>query len=162
MLKESALYGDVINWLEGLLKSRNKKSLVRVYNTSRITLRSFLQSEGYDKFFKDFISYEIRVDITGFVIKKREAYMSFVECKINPISLKDISQLLGYSRVALPQNSIILSPNGISSAMSYLLKTLNRLDVLEYDKNKKIKVVKWDLSKKDVDHSSILPSGETV
>jgi hypothetical protein len=74
--------------------------------------------------------------------------------------IKNISQLLGYRRVALPFQSIIISPKGISSSVSYLLKAFSRYDVLEYDKDKKIRIAKWDSLKNEIDIRSILPPGE--
>lgn len=158
--KESDLYPSVIAWFKSLLKERNKRSSVQVFDTSRVSLWKFLKDNEYCKYFQDYITFEIQVDITAIVLRKKSASLSFIECKLNPISLKDISQLLGYSRVALPLYSIIISPKGISSSVSYLLKTFNRYDVLKYDSDKRIRIAKWDSSKNEVDIRSILPPGE--
>jgi len=58
--------------------------------------------------------------------------MAFVECKNEPITLAHVSQLLGYSRVALPRYSFIVAPQGASDSMRSLLLTYNRTDILEY------------------------------
>lgn len=158
--KESDLYPSVIKWFKTLLQEKHKRSIVHVYDTSQVSLWKFLRDNGYYKYFKDYLTFEIRVDITGIVLRKRSATISFVECKLKPITLKDISQLLGYSRVAIPSHSIIISPRGISSSVSYLLKSFSRYDVLKYDKDKKIRIAEWDSSKNEIDISSILPPGE--
>jgi len=74
--------------------------------------------------------------------------------------IKDILLLFGYNMVVLHFYSIIISPKGISSSVSYLLKTFNRYDVLKYDKDKRIRIAKWDSLKNEVDICSILPPGE--
>lgn len=158
--REIDLYPFVIRWFESLLQEKNRHSTVKVYDTSRVSLWKFLRDNEYYKYFKEYLTFEIRVDITGIVLKKRTATISFVECKLKPITLKDISQLLGYSKVAIPSYSIIISPSGISSSVSYLLKTFSRYDVLKYDKDKKIKIAQWDSSKNEIDIRSILPPGE--
>jgi hypothetical protein len=74
--------------------------------------------------------------------------------------IKGISILFGYSKVARSFYSIMISPKGISSSVCYLLKTFNRYDVLKYDKDKRIRIAKWDSLKNEVDICSILPPGE--
>ena len=67
---------------------------------------------------------------------------------------------MGYSKVALPLYSIIISPSGISRSVNILFNTYNRFDVLEYDKGKRIRIATWDPGRKSIDVSSLIPSGE--
>lgn len=158
-LREEALYPHVSKWLKEVLRSKFKRATIEVYDTSNLILRNFLIDHGYTKYFKDFLTYEISVDIFGIVLVKRGAFISLIECKIKPITLRDISQLLGYSRVCAPLISIVLSPAGISTSVNYLLNVYQRYDVLRYNKNGTIRVANWDINRKDIDYQSIIPPG---
>jgi hypothetical protein len=80
-----------------------------------------------------------------------------VECKNTTLSLINLSQLIGYSSIALPIYAILLSPQGMGTTLTKLLQTYNRKDVLEFKPNRRIQVIKWDFNKQDIDHmNSIL------
>lgn len=158
--KEKEMYPEVQKWLEKLLKTKYKKMLVHVYDTHAQTLSRFLMEKKLHNFFPDYPSYEIKVDVTGVLREGDKASLAFVECKLQPITLRDTSQLLGYSRVAKPLHSIILSPRDVSNSISYLFRTLRRYDVLYYDKDKKIIIGKWSQDRKSIIPSSIIPKGE--
>jgi len=157
---EKQIYPEVIKWLDETLKEKYKKRKVFVYNTSEYYLHKFISTKKMQSYFPDYLTYEIQVDITGIIISDDNACLVFVECKLKPISLKDISQLIGYSKVALPLHSIIISPSGMSRSVKILLNTHNRVDVLEYTNGKKIKVAKWAPMRKSIDISTIIPKGE--
>jgi len=72
-----------------------------------------------------------------------EAHLGLVECKLGRINLRDLSQLLGYSRVALPLYSIILSPRGISQSLNLLFNIARRNDILYYSPDRHIFIAKW-------------------
>lgn len=156
------MYPHVRTWLRDLLKEKYPKDSVTVYDTHAQNLSAFLMRKNLHKFFSDFQSYEIKVDVTGVVRRQNIAYLVFVECKLTPISLKDFSQLLGYSRVAKPLYSFILSPNDVSSPVSYLFRTLRRYDILYYDGDKKIFLAKWSKNRRSIVASSIIPAGEHI
>jgi len=75
----------------------------------------------------------------------------FVECKNTTLSLIHLSQLIGYSSIALPIYAILLSPQGMGTTICKLLKTYNRKDVLEFKPQRHIQIIKWDFQKQDVD-----------
>jgi hypothetical protein len=157
---EREMYSEVARWFQGLLSSRNPRAEINVFDTSQVSLWQFLQRHAFHHLFPDYLSYEIQVDVTGIIKSSHKASLAFVECKLAPITLRDVSQLLGYSRVAKPSVSVILSPRGYSASISYLLETYERIDVLEYDKNKRIRIATWDFVKKDIDPRFTLPRGE--
>ncbi|MBC8526479.1 MAG: hypothetical protein H8D22_06380 [Candidatus Cloacimonetes bacterium] len=105
----------------------------------------------YEKFFPEFSTFKIRQDITGFVEYKDRVDLVFIECKNTKLSLMNLSQLIGYSCIALPIQSISLSPKGMGTTLTKLLKTFNRKDILEFRPQRKISVVKWDEEKQDID-----------
>ncbi|MGQ9723737.1 MAG: hypothetical protein ACUVXA_20760 [Candidatus Jordarchaeum sp.] len=156
---EKEIYPDIQEWLLNLLKREYKKYDIKVYDTHAKFLSKFLVQENFHTYFPDFQSYEIKVDITGVITKGDTAKLAFVECKLRPITLRDISQLIGYSKVANPIKAIILSPEDVSDPVSYLFRTLRRYDVLLYNKNKVI-IGKWDENKKELITTSIIPKGE--
>lgn len=131
-----------------------------MYDTHATKLSRFLLRKDLHTHFPEYKSYEIMTDVTGIVKDGDKVDLVFVECKLQPITLGDISQLLGYSRVALPLCSLLLSPKGISSSVSYLFNTLRRYDVLKYADNKRIVVARWNPQSNDLDFQSIIPRGE--
>ncbi len=160
--EEKINYPLVREWLGKLLKSYYPKSDVNVFDTSKITLGRFLEREGYFKHFPEFKTFDFHIPITGIVITKKENHLVFIECKIKPITLRDISQLLGYSRVAKPLISLIISPTGTSHSIDYLLKVYNRYDILEYDTARRIKIATWIHDRQEIDYSNILPPGDSL
>ena len=151
------MYPGVIEWFGNYLSAYHKRSKIEVFNTSQVLLSRFLETKDYHRCFREYLTFEIKVDITGIIRTQKRAFLSFIECKLKPITLKDVSQLLGYSRVAQPLYSLIISPKGISKSMNYLLKTFNRYDILEYGQEKSIRVASWNYAKKEIDISTLLP-----
>src|SRR5437763_11080187 len=93
------LYPSVITWFSKKLKAQHRGADISVFDTSKTYLRRFLRNEDLDKHFPDYLTYEIQVDITAVIKRTGKVELAFIECKINDLTLRDISQLLGYSRV---------------------------------------------------------------
>jgi hypothetical protein len=157
---ESELYPEVIRWLEKYLKGKHPKAEIKAYDTSRQDLSEFLRQHKLHSFFAEFETYVIKVDIIAAMKYKDQCDLAFVECKLNAINLKDVSQLLGYSRVVKPKYSLIISPAGISAPLNTLVKIFKRYDILEYQKGFKIKIAEWNKAAKEIDIATLLPSGE--
>lgn len=151
---EIAMYPDIIKWLENDLKEKFGKTATKitVLDTHNSDLLNFIISLNYQKFFPEFTTFKIRQDITGFVEYNDRVELVFVECKLGKLTLINLSQLIGYSCIALPIFSILLAPEGMGSTLSKLLTSFNRKDVLEFRPNRKIKIIKWDYIKQDVDY----------
>ena len=161
--REEEMYPHVIFWLKNLLSEKVKRAKIYVYNSSNINLSNLIEKYNYSKYFSsEYLTYDIKVDVTGIIIfeKERKGELALVECKLKPISLKDLSQIIGYSLIVKPFFAIILSPMGISESLYKLLKIYKRTDILKYDtlKQKSIAVAKWIPDRKDVDMSCIIPS----
>jgi hypothetical protein len=159
-MKERELYGEVALWFERRLEMLYPSWRAIVHNTSQTRLSAFLSREGIAKAYPGSEAFEIEVDLTGILRRGSKFELAFVECKTAAITLKDIGQILGYSRVALPRLAVILSPGGLSQSVGLLLNTYNRTDILEYGTGKRLKVGVWDLAKKQVDPGSVYPPGE--
>lgn len=158
--KESEMYGPVKDWWEVFLKERHRRSKVKVYDTSAMLLYKFVQEHRLDAFFPDYLTYEIEVDITGVVITRDKARLALIECKLTPISLRDIGQMLGYSKVARPEYSLLLSPRGLSEGLVRLLQGYRRFDVLDYGGGRRIRLATWSAQRGEIVAESLLPPGE--
>ncbi|MBK7104479.1 MAG: hypothetical protein IPH62_04270 [Ignavibacteriae bacterium] len=148
------MYPDIIKWLKSDLQQKfgKKATKIQVLDTHDSDLSNFIMHLNYQKHFPAFTTYKIRQDITGFIEYKEYVELVFVECKNTTLSLINLSQLIGYSSIALPIYAILLSPQGMGTTLAKLLQTYNRKDVLEFKPNRKIQVIKWDYYKQDVDH----------
>lgn len=150
---EIEMYPDISRWLENDLKQKFGKKAKRivVLDTHDSDLANFIIQLQYQRFFPEFSTYKIRQDITGFIEYEDKVDLIFVECKNTQLSLIHLSQLIGYSCIALPIYSILISPQGMGQTLNKLFKSYNRYDVLEYRPNRKVQVLKWDELKQDVD-----------
>ncbi len=157
------MYPEVCTWFKKILKEKFKDAEICVEDTSKKVLSKWLVEKGYHKFFSDYQTFEIEVDVTGIVRKSDEkAFLGFIECKLGRITLRDLSQLLGYSKVASPLCSILLSPKGISRSLNLLFNICRRNDVLYYLADRHIIIGKWNGKRKELDLSSIIPKGSRI
>ncbi|MEM3626421.1 MAG: hypothetical protein QXZ25_00135 [Candidatus Bathyarchaeia archaeon] len=160
---ERAMYPDVCSWFKKVLQSKFKNARICVEDTSKKVLSKWLIEKGFHNFFPYHQTYEVEVDVTGVIVKSdKEAYLGFVECKLGKINLRDFSQLLGYSKVALPMYSIILSPKGVSHSLNLLFNVARRNDILYYSADRHIFITRWDERKRDIDFSTIIPKGANI
>lgn len=91
--------------------------------------RFYCQTKFTFFFPPEWVTYDLHVDVTGFILSKEHAQLVFVECKLPVLTLAHLSQLLGYSRIALPLFSFLISPAGCSDSVISLIKTYARGDV---------------------------------
>jgi len=155
---EIEMYPDVVEWLKKNLEQKfgKKAKKIIVLDTHDSDLLNFIMQLNYQEFFPEFSTYKIRQDITGFIEYENKVELVFVECKNTSLSLIHLSQLIGYSCIALPIYSILLSPQGMGQTLNKLLKSYNRLDILEFRPKRMIQVIKWDKTKQDVDYMNSL------
>lgn len=157
---EKEMYPEVALWLARYLRHKYPKASVNAYDTSQENLTDFLRRHKLSKYFPEAETYIIKVDVTGVIKYKEKCFLAFTECKLNAISLKDISQLIGYSKVVLPVFSIIVSPGGISSPVNKLFNLYRRYDILSYADKQKIRIASWDKIACDIETATLLPHGE--
>jgi len=162
MTTEIAMYAPVARWLRSFLESRFPRAKkIIVEPTHQTVLWRWIEYNKLGALFPEYLAYDIKIDVLGCVLHEKLQRLVFIECKITPISLKDISQLLGYSKVANPYRSIIISPAGVSAPVNRLLNQFKRYDVLEYDgSDNRIRVAKWDSRRNAIPADSIIPPGE--
>jgi len=157
---ETQMYPDVEKWMKKRLEAKYRRLPIDVYDTHTKYLSDFLEEKGLHVHFPDYPSYEIKVDVLGVIQGRDNIELAFVECKLNRITLRDVSQLLGYSKVAQPVHSILLSARGLNTSVTYLFDTFRRYDVLRYNDNKRMRIGAWNKTRLDIDPTSIIPRGE--
>jgi hypothetical protein len=160
---EKEMYSEVCSWFQKMLRDKFRNARVYVEDTSKRVLSKWLVSKGFHSYFPDYQTYEIEVDVCGVVVKPNKlAHLGFIECKLGKINLRDLSQLLGYSKVAIPLYSILLSPNGISHSLNLLFNIARRNDILYYSADKHIFIGTWLEGKKEIDFSTLIPRGARI
>jgi hypothetical protein len=163
---ELAMYPDVVAWLRGKLAGRYRGAEIEVHDTHSAPLHRYVDARGLHRFFDSDVwhAYDILVDVTGFISHRGRVGLAFVECKNTAISLRDLSQLLGYARVAQPLHAYLLSSVAIGPAVRTLLLSHDRTDVLEYawprgQQPRAMVVGLFDQVSKQLDLGSALPRG---
>ena len=118
---EKDMYPDVCQWLEAFLNDRFRQAEVDVYSLPHTPISRFLSTYDRGSFPGEWVTWNIKVDVVGFVHHpNRSTDLVFVECKKNRLTLADLSQLLGYSRIARPLYSFLISPLGFSAVPCFL------------------------------------------
>ena len=158
-MNEIELYPQVVIWAQQYLQGRHPRHHVEVYDTHAANLSRFIVEKGLQKFFPHANVYDIKVDISAFLKRSNQIQLAFIECKVKPITLRDLGQILAYARVANPAYAFILSPRYLSPALHELLVVYRKYDLLEYAPGKKIRIGKWNLKRKELDTDSLLPPG---
>jgi len=165
-INEQQMYPDVAKWLNRLLKGKYPEARIEVRDTHATKLNEYVIRHGLQEYFDDdrWHTYDIKVDLTAFIKSQKSKGLIFVECKTTNISLLNVSQLLGYSRVALPLSSYLLSSAGIGTSVQTLITKYGRSDILEYHWRKgeaarNMIIAKWESNLKTIDLNSVLPPG---
>lgn len=159
--KESELYPEMCNWLTGYLKDKykNKKCKIIVEDCHSMYLDSILNKYHVINYFPQIVGLKIEIDVLGIVIFPNDAYIYIIEAKKTPLNLQNLGQLLVYSKLCNPEEAFLLSSAGVGS-LDKVLVNLSREDLLDYGSKKlirKIKVAKWDITKKSIDYITMIP-----
>jgi hypothetical protein len=156
------MYEPVQKWLQHFLNARFKQSDIRVYDTSLTKLASLIDNHGLQAGLPaDWPTWDIQIDVVGFVRTPTATHLAFVECKNTALALDHVAQLLGYARVAKPQYAFLLSPQGAKRPLAQLLKTHQRLDVLEFTCNEhqlaqSLAIARWDANAESIAFDTLI------
>jgi len=159
LANEDVLYHPVAEWLKHYLKGKYPRAEVTSHDTHKTDLSVFLRTHQLGHHFGDCSAYEIKVDVVAVIKARSRVSLAFAECKRGPITLRDVGQLLGYSLVARPEFSILISPEGLSARLSSLLMTFGRQDILSYGKGRMIRLAEWNMKRSEVNLATWLPKG---
>lgn len=159
---EMDMYSDVRQWLEDFLNDRFQQADVDVYDLSRTPISRFLRTYNRGDFPAEWVTWNIKVDIVGFVHhSNKPSALAFAECKNTNLTLAHLSQLLGYSRIAQPLYSFLISPVGFSPMLTSLLQEYQRHDVLEYHWEsgkmpRQVVVAEWDITACNLNRHTVI------
>ena len=159
---EKDMYPDICQWLDSFLNERYKKAHIEVYELSQIPISRFLRTYNHGNFPAEWVTWNIKVDIVGFVHHSNNLTdLIFVECKNTNLTLSHLSQLIGYSRIAQPISSFLISSTGFSPTLISLLQEYHRRDVLEYHWEqgklpRQVVVAQWDRTKLSLNRNTII------
>jgi len=133
------MYQPVARWMARFLRARYRSAEVTVIDTSTQKLASVIENSQLQGRLSlqqglpsDWPTWELQVDVVGFVRVRNLTQLAFAECKNVSLTLDHLAQLLGYARIARPQYAFLLSPQGAKRSLVQLLRTHQRLDVLEF------------------------------
>ena len=146
------LYPDVCQWLENFLKDRFRQAEVDVHALPHTELSRFLRTYDRGNFLGEWHSWNIKVDVVGFVHHAdKPTDLVLVECKNTKLTLAHLSQLLMYSRIARPLYSFLISPAGFSQSLVALLQEYRRHDVLVYHSEdgklpRQLIIAEWEMA----------------
>lgn len=77
------------------MHTRNLRHEIIVEQTPHTKLFRWLEIKGYEGFFLNYLTYDIKVDIIGDTHSKKNLFL--IECKLGKITLKDVALLKPYS-----------------------------------------------------------------
>lgn len=142
--KEIALYEPMKNWFSEYFKNKNPHAKVEIFDVHNAYLSDFFTKSKLKKDFPDYPTYKIKIDLLC-IIEGNSGYdLVFIEVKDGELNFANLAQLLVYSKLVRPSQSILISPQGLGKHLNDIINKYNRLDMLEYMPNRKIKLSKWD------------------
>ena len=157
---EDAYYEEITIWLKKFLEAKYQNHSIYTKDIHSQELTDFIERAGLKRYFPEYSTYKIQVDIIG-VIKNEKAdtcSLVFVEVKKGRINLSNLSQLLGYCKVAKPKHAFLISPEFLSRNLKNILIDFKRRDVLEFREQEYIYICKWDTSKQNIDFNNTIPT----
>lgn len=152
-------------WAAGFLRARARTCAVRVHDGSRTHVSELIaRSPSAPAFPAESSSWQVRCDIVGLLTRRKAGYVCLVEVKSGAISVRDLSQVLGYCRVVRPVKAFLLSPAGAGRHLWRLVREHARYDLLEYDwppgrQPRSIVVARWNTAANQPDPETVLCAG---
>ena len=146
------------SWLENYLKKHYSNEFfievnIPESNLSKLAIDSIKSIPGFS-------SFDFKPDILGILKNKktRKIELVFLNRSTNAISLKEIGEMLCYSKISQPILSFIASPKGLPNEVNLLLLNKERENqLLSYSSTNKIIIFKWNSQKNYLDLNSIFP-----
>ncbi len=155
--EEEELYPDIEEWLRVYLTEKySANKIITTHKTCRQTLDVCLRDLGIE--IKEAIGLSIKVDIVGILTRGQKVQLVFVEVKDQPLTLKDLGQLWGYTQLLNPAESFLISSKGLG-ALERIFKIYKREDLLRYGPghSSMMKVCKWNTGSGSIDYGSLIP-----
>ena len=156
-MKEEDLYEPMRVWLEQYVKDKYKKYEVISVDAHAERLDRVLAK--YDIVREMANGVDIQIDVLAIAKKGTDIKLFFIEAKKTRLTLRDLGQLWAYCKLVDPDEAFLLSSADLGS-LNKLLNAFRREDLLDFGDGKKIKkmrVGKWDVTKKYIDYNSLVP-----
>ena len=157
--KEFELYEPMRIWFKQYLEDKYQGAVVETIDSHARNLDAFLEEAGIIKFYPQTVGLDIQIDVLGIIRMRNVSKIAFIEAKKNQLNLHDLGQLWAFCKLCDPAEAFLLSSAGLGS-LDKILKNLNRVDLLDFgDKRiiKQMKVAKWDISKNNLDYTTLVP-----
>ena len=155
--KEKDLYPEITDWFKQYLTDKYKNhNITTTYETSKKSLDAVLSSYGLR--FDHLSGLLIKIDILGIITKNNNnPQLAFIEVKDEDLTLKDLGQLWGYTMIANPIESFLISSTGIGSLYK-IFKIHRRMELLHYGDGRMMNIVKWNSDRKIIDYDTKIPT----
>lgn len=156
---EIELYEPMRLWLDEYLRDKYRGAEIITIDSHARTLDIFLEEHGIIDQYPETVGLDIQIDVLGIVKRPMQAEIVFIEAKKTQLNLHDLGQLWAYCKLCSPAEAFLLSSAGMGS-LNKILSNLHRTDLLRYGDGKKVRtmqVAKWDLSRKGIDYTTLIP-----
>ena len=157
--KEFELYEPMRLWLQKYLEEKYKGWKITTIDSHARTLDSFLEENKVVENYPQSVGLDIQIDVLGILQKGSKNNIVFIEAKKTSLTLHDLGQLWAYCKLCDPFEAFLLSSKDLGS-LNKILNNLNRVDLLDFGDGKTIKkmqVGKWDVNKKSIEYSTLIP-----
>lgn len=138
---EKQTYPILQEWLKTYIKNTlNEEAFV--LDSSRVNVRNIITVES-EEVLEAIEDFSIKPDLIAFTLTELKIFI--VESKITKITLDDIAQTIGYSKVIQPYGAYLVSTEEIAEKTLYLLDAYP--EILNYGTDLKIKIGKLENGK---------------
>ena len=140
-------------YLEKYSKEYNIKIICPKSNLSKIALAEIKKLPNYS-------SFEFKPDVLGILINKlnKETKLIFLNRTTLATSLKEIGEIICYSRLAKPLESFLVSLRGLPNGVNLLLLDKEKeRSILFFDEEKFVILFRYDIEKESIDPNSVYP-----
>lgn len=157
--KEIELYEPMRQWLQTYLEDKYLGWEIITIDSHARTLDSFLVEQKVISDYPQTVGLDIQIDVLGILKKGTKTNIVFIEAKKTALNLHDLGQLWAYCKLCDPLEAFLLSSKDLGS-LNKILNNLNRIDLLDFGDGKtlkKMQVGKWDILKKTIDFTTLIP-----
>ena len=154
---EEELYEPMRLWLEQYVKDKYRRCEVFAVDAHAERLDRVLAKYNIVKEMANGV--DIQIDVLAIAKRGEDVKLFFIEAKKTKLTLRDLGQLWAYCKLIDPEEAFLLTSEDLGG-LSKLLNVFHREDLLDFGDGRKIKkmrVGRWDVVKKCVDHASIVP-----
>jgi len=159
VLLEIELYEPMRLWLQEYLENKYKGAEIITVDSHAKTLDTYLRKYGIIDLYPQTVGLDVQIDVLGIIKKNNNVDIVFIEAKKTQLNLHDLGQLWAYCKLCDPLEAFLLSSVNIGS-LDKIFNHMLRTDLLDFGDGKKIKkmqVGKWDVDRKSIDPTTLIP-----